>query len=32
MYLSNMKVGIGEVIVMDEKFGIIIFEIEVDKK
>ncbi|SHK16212.1 hypothetical protein SAMN04488576_11681 [Bacillus sp. cl25] len=32
MYLSNMKVGIGEAIVMDEKFGIIISEIEADKK
>ena len=26
-----MKVGIGEAIVMDEKFGIIISEIEADK-
>ena len=32
VYLSNMKVGIGEAIVMDEKFGIIISEIEADKK
>ena len=31
VYLSNMKVGIGEAIVMDEKFGIIISEIEADK-
>ncbi|MED1268682.1 flagellar motor switch protein FliN [Bacillus mycoides] len=32
VYLSDMKVGIGEAIVMDEKFGIIISEIEADKK
>lgn len=34
VYLSDMKVGIGEaiVMVMDEKFGIIISEIEADKK
>ncbi|OJE48830.1 flagellar motor switch protein FliN [Bacillus proteolyticus] len=32
VYLSDMKVGIGEATVMDEKFGIIISEIEADKK
>ncbi|EEL88511.1 flagellar motor switch protein [Bacillus cereus] len=32
VYLSDIKVGIGEATVMDEKFGIIISEIEADKK
>lgn len=32
VYLSDMKVGIGEAIVMDENFGIIISEIHADKK
>ncbi|EOA3902643.1 flagellar motor switch protein FliN [Bacillus cytotoxicus] len=32
VYLSDIKVGIGEAIVMDEQFGIIISEIEADKK
>ncbi|PGK37951.1 flagellar motor switch protein [Bacillus anthracis] len=32
VYLSDIKVGIGEAIVMDEKFGIIISEIEAEKK
>lgn len=32
VYLSDMKVGVGEAIVMDEKFGIIISEIQADKK
>lgn len=32
VYLSSEKVGIGEAIVMDENFGIIISEIQADKK
>ncbi|PEA53512.1 flagellar motor switch protein [Bacillus pseudomycoides] len=32
VYLSSEKVGIGEAIVMDENFGIIISEIHADKK
>lgn len=32
VYLSDMKVGIGEAIIMDENFGIIISEIYADKK
>lgn len=32
VYLSDIKVGIGEAIVMDEDFGIIISEIHADKK
>ncbi|MCM3736610.1 FliM/FliN family flagellar motor switch protein [Bacillus cytotoxicus] len=32
VYLSDEKVGIGEAIVMDANFGIIISEIQADKK